>query len=333
MTKVSHNWKGKELEHFIILRKLSDQSKLGRTDFEYPRKKVRDSKFDDILEPRDQERIPHASLIKRLDELLKDGSIQEIKTKDRSKKGLPIRRYKITFFGFIKLLGLSSDKGFLSDVMKNVKLYFFLLSDEFNFLIPTFSEHQLFDTITAVCKDTTIEIDLEAKNRRKKKSTKISSIGIPSTILLKNVKWAHQYYIEIKVHLLESTYLLKRSITISGIKKDESKEDVKPFLMISGLINSAFFYELLMRCKRQGSKFSGYPHGKEIITTIIERLKGNMILRPSYLEFLRHIESKHNAEGQVMKQFISSLSSKRSPKVTDPWQIDMHDAYNKSLRF
>ena len=311
MTRKPGKWKGKDEEYFIILRKLANGSELRRTNFESPRKKARHAEFNETIQQKDDEGIPHASLIQRLKELLESNSIKEIKTKEKAYTGLPIRKYRITFIGFIKLLSLSNKKEYLADVMENFKDFLPLFSYEFDFLIQLFTEQQLFDTITNVCKNTDIEIDFDAKNRGEKAKLKnISVRGVPSIILLKSVKWAHQYYIEIKVRQLESTYLINRLVTIWGKTREEmTKETMQVSIMLKKFIMSAFFHELLMRCKRYDDEFSEYGHKRDTIPAILKRLQGNSILKLSYMKFLKEIESKHELEDEIMSGFMSSLSS------------------------
>lgn len=309
MTKITGKTKDMDTGQFIILRKLADGSKLHSTAFESPR--YNDISNHESLDSRNSDTLSHSSADKRLNELVKEGSIKAYNI-DKKPKIRQRKEYRITIYGFIKLLGLSHDRGFLADVMEKIPGQFFISSDDFEFLKPIFTEKLLFDTITAVCKNTKIVIDFDAK-----KKPKYIFLGVPSTILTNGITWAHQYYIEIKVQHLESSYILKRFITIKGAKKDQTTETVKVFNTINGLINTTFFYELLMRCKRHGAEFSMYPHDPKIIKKIINRLSEITYLQPYHIKFLKHMKLKHDAETEIIDEFRSSLDNKKASKYED----------------
>lgn len=319
MTKIPGKWKDAKEGQFIILRKLMDGDKLASSSFEAPRTKIN---ISDILEE-DRESLPHSSALKRLSELIEEGSIEAAKKNGK-------KTYQITFYGFIKLLSLSHGRGFFPDIMEKITEYFFLLKDEFEFLIPVFTREQLFDTFTTICNNTKIEIFFDVRNRGKNSKP---NYGVPGSVFLRGIEWAHQYYIEINVRQLESTYLLRRHTTIYGKKEEMVKKTMEVHNVIYGIIVSAFFFELLMRCQRFDEESREYNHNSELVGIIINRIGGNKILLPSYLEFVKHLESKHMAEGKVMFELKNSLSKVKIPRLAKPLIKKTQDNYDKFWRY
>lgn len=323
MTKFAGNWKDREHEYFIICRRLADGKALRRTDLESKRYRPQGSIPNEPSET-DADRIPHTSLIKRLDELSSDGSIKVTKTKDKSKKGLPINEYQLTFYGFLKLLGLSKKHGFLPDVMTNIKSRFTSLWFNFDFLKNLFTEEDLFDTLTTVCSNMTIVID-----RDPRKGKMEPPVGISARFYLKEFEWVHLYYVELKVQQLELMYTLRDNLVIGGKKQDVNKENGKAYLFTSGIVVSAFFYELLMRCNRDDPKWNHYK--QNFTEEIIKIMEENKVMLPFYLQFLRKLELNVIKETQIMNNLMTHLHTAKMPKDGGKlWKSKIDNLYEKT---
>ena len=100
MPKTLNNWKKKEDEYSIILHKLVKNGEQYTTDLE----KGEESNFSTSYSTETDESIPHTSLRKRLLELENKGEIHRIYSQEKSRKGLEIKKYRITLWGLIQTI-------------------------------------------------------------------------------------------------------------------------------------------------------------------------------------------------------------------------------------
>lgn len=308
-------------EHFIILRKLASKGDLRRSDFEQPKLKIRGVKEELELRKNKSKYIPHSSLRLRLDELVESGSIVEQNSGEKSKQGLPIKEYYLTFFGFIKLLQLCESEKFYSDIFNNASRHIpkiICIHMERLHGINMMSIEHLFFILVEVAKNTDIQIDFNPKSHAGTIGNRIYQM--PSSLLLDEVKWIHVHDVEIKIKLIENVYPFHRTFITSGKtrSKNEMKEkDGKVLGDINRMFIFGFVNELIMRCYRVDDRFSRMDGGSKYITPdeapfLLEVLRLDESIKKIYFENIDYILDQQWEETTTMKAVKKSLKSKRS---------------------
>jgi hypothetical protein len=94
------NWKSSEVEHSIILHKLIMNGESYTTGLEKDQKSSFNPRSSEIAD----KSIPHTSLPKRLQELEEQGKIHRVYSTEKSKKGLEIKKYRISLWGLIQTI-------------------------------------------------------------------------------------------------------------------------------------------------------------------------------------------------------------------------------------
>jgi hypothetical protein len=302
-------------ENFLILRQLASKNSQKRRDFEEPKRKFKGVK--DELEGGDNrfKFIPHSSLILRLEKLVESCAIIEQNSGEKSKKGLIIKEYKLTFFGFIKLLQLCKKNKFYSDIFKNSsKNIPIIISFQIKKLLESkiFTEPQLFFILVDIANNIDIQIDFKAKENAGIIGDRIYQM--PSLLLIKEIKWVHVYDIEIKIKQIENEYILHKTFIASGktrSKKDMEQNDLEPHQEINKIFMFAFVNELIMRCYRTHEKYLGYMTPDEL-PFLLEMLRSNDILKKNYFKNIDHVLEQQRIEQNIMLGAKKSLKSKRS---------------------
>jgi hypothetical protein len=250
-----------------------------------------------------------------LGKLVESYAIIEQNSGEKSKKGLAIKEYKITFFGFIKLLQLSKKNKFYLDIFKNSsKNIPIIISSQIKKLLETkmFTESQLFFILVDIANNIDIQIDFKAKENAGFIGDRIYQM--PSLLLIKEIKWIHVYDIEIKIKQIENEYILHKTFIASGktrSKKDMELKDVEPHQEINKIFIFAFVNELIMRCYRTHEKYLGYITPNEL-PFLLEMLRSNNILKKIYFKNIDHVLEQQRIEQNVMMSAKKSLQSKRS---------------------
>lgn len=315
------NRRNPDEENFLILRQLASKREQIRTDFEEPPRKFKGVKAE--LE-RGKNRplyIPHSSLILRLEKLLESHAIIEQDSGKISKKGLPIKKYSLTFFGFIKLLQLCKKEEFHNDIFENASVY---IPKIIWFQIERLLEHKmmskehLFFILVEVAKNTDIQIDLDPKENAGIIGNRI--YRFPSSLLAKEIKWVHIHDIEIKIKQIQNVYPFHRTFITHGkttSKIDMQAKDSKHMGDINKMFIFAFTHELIMRCYRIDDRFSTrdgnimYPT-PDGAPYLLEFLKLNESLKRIYLTNIDYILDQQIIEQETMTTVKKILYSKKS---------------------
>lgn len=287
----------KDDQYFTILKKMADGNYVERRIFE---SKLVRSEYR-ARDPEIETSVSHSSLFDRWNELLDINAIFEVKTSVKNKKGDYIKVGQITFLGVIKLLSLSHGK-YLPDIFQSIRSYFPFVSDYWENLKSIYSEKQLFNTLTSVCKNISIDVYFDLKNIP-------DLFPIPSSLLSNKIKWLHLYHVEVKIPQLDVTYTITRPIFLKGNRKNRKvirKETYKAFRIIRRMLICAFFHELLMRGSRLDDEFDKYPGASRLIV-VFDIIKGNKILSEMYKDFLKEIEQKYNVEIDRIKEIRNSI--------------------------
>lgn len=308
-------------ENFLILRQLASKREQTRTDFEEPPRKIKGIKDELDLGKNRSRYIPHSSLILRLKKLVESRAIIEQNSGKTSKKGLPIMKYSLTFFGFIKLLQLCEREEFHNDIFENASVY---IPKIIWFQIEQLLEHEmmskehLFFILVEVAKNTDIQIDLDPKDHAGTIGNRV--YRFPSSLLAKEIRWIHIHDIEIKIKQIQNVYSLHRTFITYGkarSKKDMQEKNSKTLGDINKMFIFAFTHELIMRCYRTDDRFSKsdgnmkYPTYDEA-PYLLEFLKLNESLKNIYLTNIDYILDQQRIEQETMTNVTKILKTKKS---------------------
>lgn len=307
-------------EQFLILRKLASGGELERNDFEEKRrfKGVK----DELERGRNSSKyVPHSSLILRLDELVDLQSIVARESGKKSKKGLPMKEYYLTLFGFIRLLQLCKKETFYKDIFENAsrhlpKIIWFQIEKILG--IKMISKEHLFFILVEISKDTDIQIDFNPKDNAGIIGNRVYRFS--SSLLRKEIKWIHVYDVEIKIKQIENKYPFHKTFITSGktkSQKDIKKKDFKVMGNINRMFIFAFVNELIMRCYRISDRFSKDQGKSKYPTTdeapfLLEVLKLDESLKKIYFENIDYILDQQRTEQEIMINVKKSLKSKES---------------------
>lgn len=303
------------------MRQLASKREQKRRDFEEPKRKFK-GVTEELERGKNRSKyIPHSTLILRLEKLLESHVIVEQNSGEKSKKGLPIKEYYLTLFGFIRLLQLCEKETFYEDIFNNCSRYLpkiIWFQIERLLEIKMFSKEHLFFILIEVAKNTDIQIDFNPKNNRGFIGTRLYQI--PSSLLKKDIKWIHVHDIEIKIKQIKNVYPLRRTFTTYGktnSKKEMKEKDSKHLGEINRLFIFAFVNELIMRCYRLEDRFSRKDGGLKYITSdetpfLLEVLKLDEFLKKIYFEHIGEISYQQSIEQNTMINVKKSLKNKRS---------------------
>lgn len=325
MTKNKGDWKSKEFSQLFILRKLADGSQLPSPAFESSRSKLNFRDTNDGV--KNKEGIPHSSTVKRLHELLESESIRIVKGETQSKK----KFYEIDLLGYIKLLSLCNENEFYPDIMENYRKYMPLFSNTVDNLKSHFTEKQLFETMVSVCKNSKIEIIYDRDKKRKDPHS--FSVFSSARFMLKEYEWVRTYTIEIKVRQLKFTSTFIRSKTVGGVVKDIRKKTGQALTLITGLLHSAFIYELIMRCERPYKEFSTYPKDPKVIKSVIDHAINNTVLLPFFIQFLEDIKARQDLELYQYNKLSAIFSTIKLTGHAKKWQDEVQSLFKSSFKF
>lgn len=302
-------------EQFLILRKLASGGELKRRDFEEPKRRLKEVKEKLEFGKNRSKYVPHSSLILRLDELVESHAIMKQNSGEESKKGLPIKEYYLTLFGFIRLLQLCEEEKFYSDIFKNSsrhlpKIIWFQIEKLLE--IKMLSKEHLFFILVEIAKNTDIQIDFDPRNHPGIIGNRIYRMS--SSLLMKDVKWIHVYDVEIKIKQIENVYPIHKTFITSGktrSEKDKKQKDAKYMGDINKMFIFAFVNELIMRCYRLDGKYSKYITPDEA-PFLLEILRFDNLLKRIYFDFVDDILYQQGIERDTILNVQKSLRSKRS---------------------
>ena len=265
--------------------------------------------------------IPHSSLILRLGKLIESHAIVEQNSGEKSKQGLPMKEYYLTFFGFIKLLQLCEKEKFYKDIFENAsrhipKIIWFQIEKFLH--IKMLSKEHLFFILVEIAKNTDVQIDFNPKDSGGFIGDRICQIH--SSLLKKDIKWIHVHDVEIKIKQIVNTFPLRRTFVTSGktnTKKDMKEKDSKFMIDLNRVFIFAFVNELIMRCYRIDDRFSRSDGNVKYVTSdevpfLLEVLKLNDPLKRIYFENIDHILEQQRTEQDILMNVKKSLKSKRS---------------------
>ncbi len=253
--------------------------------------------------------ISHSSLVDRWNELLETSAIFNVKTSEKNKRRDPLVVGHITFFGVIKLLSISNESD-LQNIFQSVHSHFPFVSDYWEHLKSVYTEEQLFQTLTSVCKNTSIEIDFDPRRRKQDPKRPYTKFGITADLLSKEIKWVHLYRVEIKIPHSDFSHTITRTIFLKGDKNSKKmirKETYSVFSTIRKIIVCAFFHELLMRGFRYDDESAEYPAGSRL-NIVYEVIKANKLLLSWYQNFLREIEVGFSREMDGVAKIKNSIA-------------------------
>jgi hypothetical protein len=250
-----------------------------------------------------------------LGKLIESQAIVEQNSGEKSKKGLPIKEYYLTFFGFIKLLQLCEKEKFYEDIFKNSsrhlpKIIWFQIEKLLE--IKMVSEEHLFFILVEIAKNTDIQIDFDAKNNAGSIGNRI--YRMPPILLMNEIKWIHVYDVEIKIKQIENTYPLHKTFITSGktkLKKDMKQKDLKSILDINKIFIFAFVNELILKSYRINERYPKYIVPDEI-PFLLEVLRFDETIKRIYFENITDILEQNRSEEDIMSNIKKSLQSKKS---------------------
>lgn len=307
-------------EQFLILRKLASGGELERNDFE---EKRRFKGVEEELERgrNSSEYVPHSSLILRLEELVDLQSIVARDSGKKSKKGLPMKEYYLTLFGFIRLLQLCKKETFYKDIFENAsrhipKIIWFQI--ERLLKIKMLSKEHLFFILVEIAKNTDIQIDFNPKDNAGIIGNRVYKFS--SSLLSEKIKWIHVHDVEIKIKQIENVYPLHKTFITYGktkSKKDMKEKDSKFIGEINRMFIFAFVHELIMRCYRINDRFSKKDGDVKYVTSdeapfLLEVLKLDESLKRIYFENIDYILDQQRIEQETMMDVKKYLKSKKS---------------------
>lgn len=301
--------------HFLILRKLAHGKSLERTAFEAPKleklyhmrqKETPQTKISDQY-------IPHSTLITRLEELVDSHFILEINSGKKSKKQLPIMEYRLTLYGFIRLLQLCKEKEFYSDLFQNSEHYLpSVIVNQIRLLIKSkiFGIKQLFLLLVDVAKKIDIQIDFEP--RRDSGSTITRPFLLSGKENSSKTKYVHVFSVFMKIRQIHSDYNVERTFVSSGKTEQEIKlQDGEHILRINRMFIFAFVNELIMRCYRINDRHKEYPRPDEAVF-LLEILRLDNTIKQIYFEQIDEILYQQEIERDTILDVQKSLRSTKS---------------------
>ncbi len=281
----------KNEEYLTILKKLSDGHSWNRVNFEY-------------LEGK---RIPHSSLVDRWSELLKSDKIKQVRTSEKSKKGLPLKKGEITLFGFLELFRLANKSDY-NEIRPSLKNFLPIVNFELRELMDVFTEEQIFDTISDVCKNTII-IKKNNLSEIQAESDKIYSVT--GDLLLPKIKWVHLYDVEIKIPS-DVSQISSTRIIFGGEKKSEREiilKDCKAEHEIRGMITFAVFYQLILNL--QDVNYDAKMLNRNLSVTYMLRLiESNVFLKKFFLKHLYGLELDQQSKLNHIIKIKNSITKK-----------------------
>lgn len=295
--KKKHAWKGKEIEYYIILDKLSKGVIFERKDFEKPKKKVSDySGIEEELVF--EEVIPHTSVIHRLEFLKEKNFVRELKHERYSKNGKPIPRYQIAVYGFIELFRLGSilKKG---NSFTNVKQLLPAFSNEFESLKKIFSEEQMSNILYLICKNFTIKIDTYQKKDFK------NIKGIPKSMLETSTS-IQIHEIKIKISQQDPYHSITEKVILSKKKRnDKYSESLRPNIVTRQLIIFALFYELLKGINDKTCEIKTSKNSANNI--ILNLIRSNGVFNKMLSKYLGMIQDNLYQEIEQINDIIKKI--------------------------
>lgn len=301
--------------HFLILRKLAHEEWLTRTSFEPPKPeklyymRQNQPKKSKILD----KYIPHSTLISRLSELVHSNFIVKTDSGKLSKRKLPMMKYSLTFYGFIRLLQLCKEDQFYSDIFHNSEHFLpSVLVYQIRSLKSSkiLDENKLFSILVDIAKHFDTQIDYDP--RRDSGTTITRLFALSGKIHSKETKYVHVYNVFMKIRQINTDYNVERTFVASGNTEEEIKlQDGEQIGRVNRMFIFAFVNELIMRCYRINNRYIGYPKPDEAIF-LLEILRFNKILKQIYFEQVDEILYQQGIERDTILDVQKSLRSKRS---------------------
>lgn len=297
----------KQGQNFAILKKLLiAEHPLERQSFEESKRKTVYHSEEYLMDKslREEQRkqvgaIAHSTIIKRFGELASKYYVAEVRPRGKSKRNLPIRRYRITSLGVLELLRNSNPKSD-QDLFDSIRTVIPpILNWSIDFLLETFTKEQLFDTMISVANN--LVVDFESK----KEEIGILHARGSEIDRLRKAKWAHRFSLDSKIPLNNSLTLhIEKEFTVFGNKpKTEPMiKSEKIMTEVDLLFVFMFCFELLMRCTRSKEEFQNYPTIQGI-WVISQMIKNNDILQTLFSNYLHILQNKNEQEMSVISDF------------------------------